>query len=97
MISPTENRNEPQKQCVVCTKGEDEKIVDINAKYMQTTVGYVLPHALINIMKNKIKGVTKYWLCNVYIYIMKRLFSVTFDSLNLSAISEYKFWVILAI
>ena len=39
---------------------EDEKIVDTNAKYVQTTLAYVLAHATKNIMKNKIEGVTKH-------------------------------------
>ena len=39
---------------------EDKKIVDINAKYVQTILAYVLPHASKNIIKNKIEGVTEH-------------------------------------
>ena len=48
---------------------EDNKIVDIYAKYVQTTLAYILLHASKNIMNNKIEGVTEHGLCNVYIYI----------------------------
>ena len=38
---------------------EDEKIVDINAKYVQATLAYVLRHASKNITKNKNERVTE--------------------------------------
>ena len=39
-------------------KIEDEEIVDINVKYVQTTLAYVLPHISKNTMKNNIEEVT---------------------------------------
>ena len=45
-------------------------------------LGYALPHASKNIMKNKFEGVTEHWLCNAYIYIIKRLFYVNFQARN---------------
>ena len=39
---------------------EDEKIVNINAKCVQTALAYVLPHASKNIMKIKIEGITEH-------------------------------------
>ena len=49
---------------------EDETIVDIDTKYVPTTLTYALPHASKNIKKNKIEGVTEHWLYNVYIFIL---------------------------
>ena len=68
---------------------EDEEIVDIIAKYLQTTLAYVLPHVSENIIKNKTEGGTEHWLCNVYIYIMKRFFYV--DSLNFVLVAGISF------
>ena len=65
---------------------EDEKIVDINAKYVQTTLAYDLPHASKNIMKNKIEEVTEH-------DIMKRFFYVTFDSLNFALVAGISFFL----
>ena len=41
------------------TENKDEKIVDINAKYVRTTLAYVLPLASKN-MKNAVEGVTQH-------------------------------------
>ena len=41
-------------------KMEDEEIVDIIAKYLQTTLAYVLPHVSENIIKNKTEGGTEH-------------------------------------
>ena len=60
LIAVTENKDKPQKRFVVCTKDGRRKVVDINAKYVQTTLVYVLPHSSKNIVKNKIEGVTEH-------------------------------------
>ena len=72
---------------------EDEKIVDINAKYVQANLAYVLRHASKNIIKNKNEGVTERWLCNLYIYIMKRFFYVTLVSLTFALVAGIPFSV----
>ena len=72
---------------------EDEKIVDINAKYVQATLAYVLRHASKNITKNKNERVTERWLCNLYIYIMKRFFYLTFVSLTFALVAGIPFSV----
>ena len=60
LIPPTENKDEPQKRCKYVRKMEDETIVNIDTKFVPTTLTYALPHASKNIKKNKIEGVTEH-------------------------------------
>ena len=60
LIPPTENKDKPQKRCKYVRKMEGKTIVNIDTKFVPTTLTYALPISQGDWFKNKIEGVTEH-------------------------------------